>query len=136
MSDYPQVTVSIGRNIGHAGIAGRPQRSTLHNRISFPIAPNTFGRPMNAYRWSEYRREVTALFMGLSADIIGFTNGRSLFDLDGERVFETSFTLYVGNLEPRFHLFVRTELAALAYKYGQDSVAVTVADPAFVAARS
>lgn len=137
MNDQLQVTVSIGRNVGHVGIAGRPQCSVYGYRTALAIAPGTFGKPMSAYRWSEYRREVTALLMGIEhAYIIGRSNGRSHFTLDGEDVSESSYTVYVGGVEPRFYQYLKVELAVLAHKYGQDSIAVTVADPMFIIARN
>lgn len=113
----PQITVSIGRNYGPAHVQA--------------------GMPMSYRRWNTYKAEVSTLFM-YNGTVIGSTFGRSVwrYDDSSEWTYEQSFTIYVTDVDPADHPAIRRQLSYLAHKYGQDSIAVTVADPTFITAVS
>ena len=117
MTDSPQLTVSIGRNYG--------------------TADPRYGTPLSYRRWNAYKSEVMILLM-YNGTVIGSTAGRSVWrdDESGLWTYEQSFTIYAVGVAVEDHFSIRRQLAKIAAKYGQDSIAVTVADPSFIRAAS
>lgn len=123
MTDYPQITVSIGRAYGHA--AKSPKRGV-----------SWYGRPMSAEMWRRYRTEVFSILIGAPGGAVALTtDGVSLWQDEDGLVWEHSYTVAVVGIAPAHHANIRRQLAEVAAEYQQDSIAVTVADPSFIPAK-
>ncbi len=122
MTDWPQVTVSIGRNYGHD--AKSPVR---HN--------SWYGRKMSAKVWRQYRSDLNSTLLLIPGANAEFTTlGGSAWRDESGIVWEDSFTIGVTGIAPVYHTTLRHHLADLCKRYQQDSIAVTVADPSFIPA--
>lgn len=120
MNDYPQITVSIGRNYGHG--AKSPVRGS-----------DWFGRPMTATVWKSYKAAVYDMLAACGATIAWVTEGSSWWkDHTGVICREQSYTVAAIGISPAFHYGVKAELRSLCRQFQQDSIAVTVSDPAFI----
>lgn len=117
--DYPQVTVSIGRNYGHGAIS--PVRHLPW-----------FGKPMSAKAWRQYRADVYDV-LAEHGSIVLATDGVSVWrDSENGICTETSYTVAATGIHPNYHVAIRKALRSACRRNQQDSIAITLADPSFL----
>ena len=113
--------VSIGRNMGTAN----------------PLPGSR--RELGEGEWSAFKDEVTATLTGMGGVVVFHGEGVGLYEGERERAYTIIMTVKTYNMTPElpWSLWLdklANSLGLLAYRYGQDSIAVTTGNTWFAAA--
>tara|TARA_R110000823_G_C15804223_1_gene487515 strand:- start:206 stop:556 length:351 start_codon:yes stop_codon:yes gene_type:complete len=108
------IIVSIGRNMGTAN----------------PLPSGK--QELNGGEWSAFKDEVTATLTGTGGTVVFKGEGLGIYEGEYEHAYTVIVT--VKTLPWSLWLEFENSLGLLAYRYGQDSIAVTTGDTWFASA--
>ena len=115
------IIVSIGKNMGTAN----------------PLPSGK--RELNEGEWSAFKDEITATLTGMGGAVVFKGEGLGIYEGEYERAYTVIVTVKASTMTPElpWSLWLgklENSLGLLAYRYGQDSIAVTTGNTRFASA--